>query len=133
MPLVATTRLRLRSWRFVPGLLWYALRCRRQATSAAGNLDALTLWEANRTFWTCTVWRDADAMRAFMTSGAHRSAMRHLPAWCDEASVADWHQDSPEPPDWSEVHRRMQSEGRNSKVRHPSPAHQQFEVAPPRL
>ena len=78
MPFVATTRLRLRSWRFVPGLLWYALRSRRQARSAPGNLDALTLSEANRTFWTCTVWRDEADMRAFMTSGAHREAMRRL-------------------------------------------------------
>lgn len=133
MPLVATTRLRLRSWRFVPGLLWYALRSRRQARSAPGNLDALALWEANRTFWTCTVWRDEDAMRAFLTAGAHRRAMGHLPEWCDEASVAHWHQDSPDPPDWSEVYRRMQGEGRRSKVRHPSPAQQRFEIARPRL
>jgi hypothetical protein len=133
MAFVATTRLKLRSWRFIPGLLWYALRSRRQAKSARGNLGALTLWEANHAFWTCTVWRDEDAMRAFMTSGAHRSAMRRLPEWCDEASVADWHQDSPAPPDWSEVYRRMQSEGRRSKVRYPTLAQQRFEIAPPRL
>jgi hypothetical protein len=72
-------------------------------------------------------------MRAFMTSGAHRSAMRRLPDWCDEASVAHWHQDSAEPPGWSEIYRRVQSEGGPSKVRHPSPAHQRFEIAPPRL
>jgi quinol monooxygenase YgiN len=132
MPFVATTRLRLRSLRFVPGLIWYAFRSRRQAKSASGNLSAETLREANHTFWTCSVWRDEDAMRAFMTSGAHRTAMRYLPEWCDEASVADWHQNSPEPPGWPEVYRRMQSEGRRSKVRHPSSAHQRFEIAPPR-
>src|SRR5262245_38003505 len=119
MAFVATTRLRLRSWRFVPGLLWYALRSRRQARLAPGNLGARTLSEASCTFWTCTVWRDHDAMSAFMNSGAHRSAMRRLPEWCDEASVVDWHQDGSEPPDWSEVYRRMQSEGRRSKVRYP--------------
>jgi len=133
MPFVATTRLRLRSWRFVPGLIWFAFRSRAQARSAPGNLAALTLREANHTFWTCSLWQDETAMRAFMTSGAHRSAMRRLPDWCDEASVAHWHQDSPEPPGWSEVYRRMRSEGRPSKVRHPSPAHQRFEIAPPRL
>ena len=133
MPFVSITRLRLRSWRFVPGLLWYAVRSRWQARSAPGNLVALTLREANHTFWTCTVWQGEDAMRTFMTSGAHRNAMPHLLEWCDEASVAHWHQDNPEPPAWSEVYRRLQSEGRQSKVRHPSSAHQRFEIAPPRL
>jgi hypothetical protein len=133
MPFVSITRLRLRSWRFVPGFLWYALRSWRQARSAPGNLAALTLRDANLTFWTCTVWQDEAAMRAFMTSGAHRNAMGHLPEWCDEAAVAHWQQDTPEPPVWSEVHRRMQSDGRRSKVRHPSPAHQRFEIAAPQL
>lgn len=133
MPFVSITRLRLRSWRFVPGLFWYAVRSGRQARSAPGNLVALTLREANHTFWTCTVWQSEDAMRAFMTSGAHRNAMPHLLEWCDEASVAHWHQDSPEPPAWPEVYRCMQSEGRRSKVRHPSSAHHRFEIAPPRL
>jgi hypothetical protein len=133
MPFVSITRLRLRSWRFLPGFLWYALRSRRQARSAAGNLAARTLREANHAFWTCTLWQDEAAMRAFMTSGAHRGAMSYLVEWCDEASVAHWHQDSPEPPGWPEVYRRMQSEGHRSKVRHPSAAHQRFEIAPPRL
>src|SRR5262249_12162201 len=129
----ATARLRLGSWRFVPGLVWYALRSRAQAISSPGNLAALTLREANRAFWTCSVWQDECDMRAFMTSGAHRNAMPHLLDWCDEASVAHWHQDSPEPPGWSEIHRRMQREGRASKVRHPSPAHRRFEIPPPRV
>jgi hypothetical protein len=123
----------LRSWRFVPGLIWHALLSKQQARSAPGNLRALTLREAHNTFWTCTVWRDEAAMRAFMISGAHRSAMRRLPDWCDEASVAHWQQVSTEPPSWIEVHRRMQAEGRRSKVRHPSPAQERFEIPPPRL
>ncbi len=133
MPFVSITRLRLRSWRLVPGFLWHALLSGWQARSASGNLAALTLRDANLTFWTCTVWQDEAAMRAFMTSGAHRDAMSRLPEWCDEASVAHWQQDSAEPPAWSEIYRRMQSDGRRSKVRHPSPAHERFEIAPPRL
>jgi hypothetical protein len=133
MPFVSITRLRLRSWRFVPGLIWHALRSSRQAKATPGNLRALTLREANATFWTCTVWHDEAAMRAFLVSGAHRSAMRRLPDWCDEASVAHWQQDSAEPPSWIEVHRRMQGEGRRSNVRYPSPAQERFEIPPPRL
>jgi hypothetical protein len=93
----------------------------------------LTLYEARNTFWTCSVWQDEAAMRAFMVSGAHRKVMPRLLDWCDEASVAHWQQNSAEPPSWQQVHRRMQSEGRRSKVKHPSPAHERFEIAPPRL
>jgi hypothetical protein len=71
-------------------------------------------------------------MRAYMTSGAHCTAMPRLIDWCDEASVAHWEQETEELPSWREVHRRMQSEGRRSKVRHPSPAHERFEIPVPR-
>jgi quinol monooxygenase YgiN len=133
MALVSITRLRLRSWRFVPGFIWHAFRSRRQARAAPGNLDAAVLNEAHRTFWTCTVWRDEAAMLAFMRSGAHRRAMSHLPHWCDEAAVARWQQDITVLPDWLTVHHRMTAEGRRSQVKHPSPAHERFEIAPPRL
>lgn len=131
MPFVSITRLRLRSWRFVPGLLWYAVRSRRQAKSARGNLAAQVLREANNVFWTCTVWSDEASMRAFMASGAHRNAMPRLIEWCDEACVAHWQQDTAEPPSWQEAHRRMQAQGRRSKVRYPSAAHERFEIAAP--
>jgi hypothetical protein len=67
-----------------------------------------------------------------MISGAHRRVMPRLLEWCDEASVAHWLQDSPEPPLWDEAHRRMQGEGRRSKVNNPSEAQQRFEIPPPR-
>jgi hypothetical protein len=133
MPFVSVTRLHLRSWRFVPGLVWYALRSSQQAKAAPGNLRVVLLNEGAKTFWTCTVWRDEADMRAFMISGAHRMAMRRLPDWCDEAALAHWLQDSAEPPDWLTVHRRMQGEGRRSKVKYPSPAQERFEIAPPRV
>jgi hypothetical protein len=132
MPLVSITRLRLRSWRYFPGQLWYALLSSRQAKASPGNLAVKVLREANNTFWTCTVWTDEAAMRAFMMSGAHRQAMPRLVEWCDEASVAHYQQETAEPPTWPEAHRRMQTEGRPSKVRHPSEAHQRFDIPAPR-
>ena len=133
MPFVSVTRLRLRSWRYLPGLIWYALRSYRQAKAAPGNLSASTLREAGITFWTCTVWRDEGSMRAFMVSGAHRWAMPKLVGWCDEAAIAHWQQDHAAPPTWLEAHRRVQQEGRRSKVRHPSAAHERFEIVPPQM
>jgi hypothetical protein len=70
-------------------------------------------------------------MRAFMLAPAHRRVMPKLLQWCDEAAVTHWLQDSPEPPLWQEVHRRLQQEGRTSKVDHPSAAQLRFEIPPP--
>jgi hypothetical protein len=70
-------------------------------------------------------------MKFFMLSGVHRKVMPSLLEWRDEASVADWVQDSLKPPSWEEAHRRMQQEGRRSKVNHPSEAHQRFEIPTP--
>lgn len=68
-----------------------------------------------------------------MLAGPHRQAMRKLPEWCDEAAVVHWEQESADEPDWQEAHRRLQVEGRRSKVNHPSPAHQNFRIRMPKL
>ena len=59
-------------------------------------------------------------MRAFVLSGLHKRAMPKLMEWCDEAAVVHWDQSTAELPSWSEAHRRMVQEGRQSKVRYPS-------------
>src|SRR5579863_2441010 len=121
---ISVTRLRVRSWWFLPGFLSYALRSSNQARSAPGNLAVELLRDARSTFWTCTAWQDEAAMRAFMMAEPHRSAMGKLAGWCNEASVVHWNQDTAEVPDWIEAHRRMATEGRRSRVRNPSEAHQ---------
>jgi heme-degrading monooxygenase HmoA len=132
MPFISITRLRVRAFRYLPAFLINALRSARQAKTAHGNLSVSVLRDSNFTFWTCTVWIDEKSMRSFMISGAHRRVMPRLLGWCDEASVAHWTQNSLEPPEWEEAHRRMQSEGRRSKVNNPSEAQQRFEIPPPR-
>jgi heme-degrading monooxygenase HmoA len=130
---VSVTRLRVRSWWFLPGFISYALRSRNQAKSAPGNLGVELLQDARNTFWTCTAWQDEAAMRAFMMAEPHRNAMGKLAGWCNEASVVHWTQATPELPDWIEAHRRMSTEGRRSRVRHPSEAHQDFRIPAPRV
>jgi hypothetical protein len=132
MPLVSITRLRVRAWRHLPAFLLYSFRSARQARRAAGNLSASVLNDANLAFWTRTVWSDEAAMRAFMMAGAHRQVMPRLLDWCDEASLVHWQQETAELPTWPEAHRRLQSEGRRSRVRHPSAAHESFVFLPPR-
>jgi hypothetical protein len=130
MPLVSVTRLRIRSPWYLPAFFFHTLRAIRQARAARGNKAVQLLPDARRTFWTCTLWTDLEAMRAYVSAGAHRTSMRRLAHWCDEASVVHWVQDSTELPDWNTAHRRMQQEGRPSKVGHPSAAHLAFEIAP---
>ena len=131
MVLVSVTRLRVRSWRFMPPFFIGALRSARQASRADGNVAASLLREASNTFWTRTIWESEQAMRAFMLAGVHRPLMRRLLEWCDEASVVHWEQEEAELPSWEDAHARMQRDGRRSKVNHPSHAHTAYEIPLP--
>jgi hypothetical protein len=82
-----------------------------------------------RAFWTVTLWRDAEAMRAYRRAGTHLAAMPKLLDWCDEAAVATL-ADVEALPEPEEAARRLAAEGRVSKVRHPSPAHAGGAVCP---
>jgi len=131
VPVVSITRLRVRSWRYLLPFFFYAVRSSRQAKHAPGNLAVSLLPDTGSTFWTCTVWDTEAAMKAFMLAGPHRKAMPRLAEWCDEAAVVRWEQDAQLAPDWHEAHRRLQEEGRRSKVKRPSPAHEKFQIRAP--
>ncbi len=132
MPVISITRLRVRSWRFMPAFAFYAIQTRQQSTRAPGNLGVDLFREPGNIFWTATAWESEAAIKQYMISGAHGKVMPKLMHWCDEASVARWSQDSTTLPSWPEAHRRMQTEGRRSKVRHPSAAHERFEIPTPK-
>ena len=132
MLFVSVTRLRLRSWRYLPGFILQSLRAAWQAKSTRGNLSTCIMGEADLAFWTRTIWGDEPSMRSFMLSGAHRQAMPRLLDWCDEAAVVHWSREAPAPPSWSECHQRLLGEGRASKVSHPSQAQRRFEFPAPR-
>lgn len=121
MSQVSITRLRLRSNWYLPLFFWHALRSQRQARMSDGCLFVSVRYHKGA-FWTLTMWRDHTATRAYMVSGAHLAAMPKLKTWCDEASLAHWEQDTTRPL-WSDAETRLRTEGRTSKVLHPSPAH----------
>ncbi len=131
MPVISVTRLRVRSWRYFLPFIVFAVRSSRQAKTAQGNLGVSLLRDANLAFWTCTVWSSEETMKSFMLSGPHRQAMPRLLEWCDEAALVHWTQPETQTPDWQEAHRRLQAEGRRSKVRHPSPAQEKYEIPKP--
>lgn len=133
MKLISITRLRLVSIRYLPCFMWIAWRSAQQAKRAAGNLQTKLVWDANLTFWTLTAWESETAMRSFMTTGDHRRAMPKLLNWCDEAAVVHWHQETDELPSLLEAHRRMVSEGRISRVNHPSADHLARHIAAPKI
>jgi quinol monooxygenase YgiN len=133
MPLVSITRLRVRSTRYLPEFVLRALASVRQARRSAGCLSVDVRREVKFIFWTRTLWRDEQSMRAFMTTGAHHAVMPKILDWCDEASVTHWRQDSDDPPDWPTAETKMRTEGRTSRVRHPSPAHGRGETVPAQL
>lgn len=132
MPIISVTRLRLRSWRFLPKFFWYAIPSNVQVRKAPGNLGIDMLNDARLVFWTKTAWTDESAMKAYMLSGAHRRAMPTLMGMCDEAAVTHWTQQDATLPSWEEAHRRLRAEGRRSKVHHPSADHIALHITPPR-
>jgi hypothetical protein len=123
MPLVSITRLRVRSWSYLPAFLLQALRIAWQAARADGSLAVTVLRDRQMTFWTSTSWSSEGSMKAFMHAKPHGPTMRRLLDWCDEAALVHWTQGGAELPSWEEAHRRIQQEGRPSRVNHPSPAH----------
>lgn len=127
---VSITRLRVRSIFLMPLFTYHAMRTSMQVQKAEGVLGADTRFEKNNVVWTKTVWTEESAMKKYRSSGAHQIAMRILSAMCSEASVARWQQEGTDLPTWEEAHRRMLTEGKQSKVKHPSPLQASGKTAP---
>jgi hypothetical protein len=98
MALISVTRLRVRSFIYLPQFLWDTFKSVRQVKRSTGFLGGRLLVNAKSVFWTMTVWKDEAAMNAYRTGGPHRVAMPKLLNWCDEAAVVHWTQDSSEIP-----------------------------------
>jgi hypothetical protein len=122
MVFISVTRLRVRSFIYLPQFLRDAFKSMRQVGRSSGFLGGRLLVNAKNVFWTMTAWKDEAAMNAYRTGGAHRTAMPKLLDWCDEAAVVHWDQETSELPSWQEAHRRMAVEGKPSKVNYPSAA-----------
>ena len=123
MIFVSLTRLRVRSWLYMPLFGIYTTGALQQVKKAPGFLSGKLLPDRDRAFWTMTAWDGPESMRRYMTSGAHKRAMPKLMQWCDEASVAHWEQEESSLPSWEEADRRMRASGRASKVNKPSAEH----------
>ena len=121
--LVSVTRLQLRSLRYFPMFLWYAMASARQARRAPGFVGGWLGGESIKGNWTVTAWDSADAMRAFRNSGPHLKVMPKLLRWCDESAYTHWEQADAGVPSGAEAYERLAREGRLSKVLQPSASH----------
>ncbi|VXD07391.1 conserved hypothetical protein [Sphingomonas sp. T1] len=120
---LSVTRFRVRSLRFLPFFMIHAQRSLVQIRRAEGYLGGALRHDRDHAYWTASVWRNEAALLAYVTSGAHRSAMPKMTEWGDEASTVRWDQDSAALPSWPEAIERMRRDGRAMPLRHPGSAH----------
>jgi len=90
MAVISITRLRLRSWRFLPEFIFYSVRAKLQAEKAEGNRGVRVMREPGNIFWTATAWDSEDAVKKYMIASPHSQAMPRLLEWCDEAALVRW-------------------------------------------
>lgn len=119
--LASVTRLRPRRFWHLPLILIDSLGIAHQVRRAEGFAGGYLAFGSGPSLWTVTVWRDLDAMRAFRNKGAHVAAMPTLLDRCDQASYTHWEQSEPGVPAPDEARRRLQADGKLSKLRRPSP------------
>ena len=131
--LVSVTRFRLRSIRYLPFFLLHADRTIAQIRKADGFVAGAVQRDDRLAFWTLTVWRDEQAMRAYGASGAHRKAAPHLAEWAAEASVGHWSQQGDNLPEWPEAIRRLREQGRALTLPHSAPESPERGFAEPRV
>jgi hypothetical protein len=124
MPVIVVTRLRLKDPAFFDEFFASAVAVVEQATSAAGNLGADVLAEANNTYWTRTAWQERGSMDAFVGDQPHLHTMSRLGDWCDEATFVDWEQSGADLPDWQDGYRRLVDDGHVATITNPTAAHQ---------
>jgi len=127
---VSITRLRVRSFWYLPLFMLHAMRTTFQVQRAEGLQSAETRFEKNNVVWTKTVWAGEEAMKKYRGSGAHQVAMRLLSNLCCEAAYVRWSQETSGLPTWEEAHQRILRDGKLSKVKHPSALHVAGRTAP---
>lgn len=111
---VLAARLPLRSRRYVPRFIWWALRVNRRLTRVPGVVGyALRADLQNGVFWTVSAWTDRAELGRFERTGPHRAAKRALRPVLLPATLVVWRCRADElPVRWDEVQRRIAAAGR---------------------
>jgi hypothetical protein len=130
MYFVSITRLRLRSIIYLPQFLLANEASIKSIKRIEGFICGKELIDKKLTFWTVTIWRSGVAMKYFRNNDPHKTAMRKLPLWCDEAAYVHWEQDDATIPGWDVVYKRLLADGKMTKVKFPSPQQEGMNYAP---
>ena len=105
---VSITGLQIKRAWYLPGFWLFAVRSMAQARRAPGNISA-DARKINGVYHTVTIWTGRDAMRAYLTKGAHLSAMQIFPRIATGKVIG---YQAFEPPHWTEVHEIWRDQGR---------------------
>jgi heme-degrading monooxygenase HmoA len=130
MKFISVTRLRVRSIFYLLPFLRANEASVRELKKSTGLIKGMELIDKNLTFWTITMWEDEESMRNFRGCTSHKYAMQQLSRWCNEASYHHWMQDDIEFPNWDAVSEKLYSQGRLTKVKHPSKAQIENKFSP---
>jgi quinol monooxygenase YgiN len=131
MPVIVVTRLRLKDPALLDEFFTDAVAAIEQAQKSEGNLGADALADANNAWWSVSAWQDRRLMRTYVDSQPHRDITTRLDHYCDEATFADWEQDSPGLPDWQTSWRHLTADGKAAELTHPSAANHSRDFPPP--
>jgi hypothetical protein len=120
MYFVSITRLRIRSIFFLPRFLLANEASIKFIRKVNGFIAGKELIDKGFTFWTVTIWESGEAMKFFRNNDPHKTAMRNLPNWCNEAAYAHWTQEDDTIPPWPVLHQKLIEVGKLTKVKFPS-------------
>ena len=107
MPYVSITGLRIKHPLMAPLFAWHAFRSMQQALRTP-TCQLATARRIEGVSHTLTIWDNRQAMLAFLTSGAHREAMR---AFTRIGTGYGFGYEADGVPSWDEVHRRWLEKG----------------------
>lgn len=141
MALISITRLKLRSFFYLPLFFYNAARSVNQIRNAKGLISGKTLvanW--GLVHLTVTLWQDPEHMQKFMTTGAHLEAMKKGTKWCDEMvtvsgeiSPSESSSSASELPDLVECEKQLENFGRFVPLKYASQNQNLKKVGPSRL
>lgn len=106
---VSITGLRIRRPWHLPVFWRHAMAAMAQARNADGCLDAAAR-NIDGIHHTRTVWRDRQAMQAYLSTGAHLKAMK---IFNRVATGKTFGFETESVPDWNDVHRLWHDRGRH--------------------
>lgn len=110
---VSVTLLKLKSLRAVPNFIKHVSAINKQISGACGLISykAGTKWLINN--YTFSVWKSKEDMMAFMTSGAHRAAMKNAGQLASDLYSKGF--EAEQVPNYKEALRELEKEVRKSK------------------